>query len=101
MLRTMVLVAALAIGISLGSGMSPDAQAAEIKVLSAAVMKPVFAEVAEQFRQATGHRLTINYVPAGAARARAGAGEAFDVVIVQRPAAEELARERKIDPRSM
>jgi molybdate transport system substrate-binding protein len=61
----------------------------------------VFADVAEQFQQATGHRLAISYVPAGAARARVEAGEQFDVVILQRPAADALARQRRIDPRSM
>jgi len=98
MLRTINPVAPLAVGALLASaGLRSQAEAAEIKVLSAAVMKPVFVELAGQFEQATGHRLTISYVPAGAARSRVEAGEIFDVAILQRPAAEELARLGKID----
>ena len=102
MLRTIALVAALAVGISLVSAsLTSDAGAAEIKVLTAAVMKPVLGELTAQFEQTTGHKLTINYVPAGAARSRVEAGENFDVAILQRPAAEELARLGKIESRGM
>ena len=64
-------------------------------------MKPVLAELAGQFEQTTGHRLTISYVPAGAARSRVEAGETFDVAILQRPAAEELAQLGRIEPRGL
>lgn len=102
MLRTSAPVAALAVGAFLVStGLTSDAGAADIKVLSAAVMKPVLAELAGQFEQTTGHRLTISYVPAGAARSRVEAGETFDVAILQRPAAEELAQLGRIEPRGM
>jgi molybdate transport system substrate-binding protein len=101
MRRTNAAVAALAVGGSLLSAGLADARAAEIKVLSAAVMKPVFAELADQFEQTTGHKLNISYVPAGAARSRVEAGENFDVVILQRPAAEELAQLGKIDSRRL
>jgi len=100
MLRTINPVAALAVGALLASaGLRSQAEAAEIKVLSAAVMKPVFIELAAPFEQTSGHKLAINYVPAGAARDRVEAGERFDVAILQRPAAEELARLGKIDAR--
>jgi|SRR5262245_4832283 len=102
MKRTICPVAALAVGLALVSaGLPSDAQAADIKVLSAAVMKPVFSELADQFQQATGHKLTISYVPAGAARSRVQAGESFDVAILQRPTAEELAQVGKLDSRGM
>jgi molybdate transport system substrate-binding protein len=102
MLRTITPVAAWAVGVFLVSaGWRSDAGAAEIKVLSAAVMKPVFSELADQFQQMTGHKLKISYVPAGAARSRVEAGENFDVAILQRPAAEELAQLGMIDSRGM
>src|SRR6185295_992917 len=65
------------------------------------VMKPVFNELADQFEQASGHKLIINYVPAGAARRRVQAGELFDVAIVQRPSAEELVQLGRIEARSL
>ncbi|HKA73322.1 MAG TPA: substrate-binding domain-containing protein [Xanthobacteraceae bacterium] len=96
--RTSTPLAALAVGVFLVSAeLGSPAQGAEIKVLSAAVMKPVLLELAGQFEQASGHRLTISYVPAGAARKLVEAGEIFDVAILQRPAAEEVARLGKID----
>jgi molybdate transport system substrate-binding protein len=102
MLRTIAPVGALAVGAFLVStGLTSDAGAADIKVLSAAVMKPAFAELAGQFEQATGHKLTITYVPAGAARSRVEAGETFDVAILQRPAAEELAQLGRIESRGL
>jgi molybdate transport system substrate-binding protein len=102
MLRTIAPVALLAVATAFASaGLPSDAGAAEIKVLSAAVMKPVFAELAGQFEQVTGHKLTISYVPAAAARSRAEAGETFDVAILQRPAAEELAQLGRIESRGL
>src|SRR3954453_15302946 len=102
MLRTINPAAALALGFSLVSpSLGSDAAAAEIRVLSAAVMKPVFSELVDQFEQASRHKLIISYVPAGAARRRVEGGELFDVVIVQRPAAEELVQLGKIDARSI
>ena len=97
MLRTITSAAALAVGIFLLG----EAAAAELKVLTAAVMKPVLTELADDFQQTTGHKLAITYAPAGAAKSRIEAGEYFDVAIVQRPAAEELARQGRINPRGM
>jgi molybdate transport system substrate-binding protein len=100
MLRTIAPVAAVAV-VLVSAGLRSDAGAAEIKVLSAAVMKPVLAELTGQFEQTTGHKLAVSYVPAGAARSRVEAGETFDVVILQRPAAEELAQLGRIESRGV
>ena len=100
MRRTIVPAAVLAAGFCLAvNGLQSAAVAAEVKVLSAAVMRPVFIELIEPFEQSTGHKLTISYVPAGAVRRRVEVGEPFDVAIVQRSAAEELAQMGKIEPR--
>lgn len=100
MIRTIVPTALLAIGVFLVSG-GADIEAAEIKVLSAAVMKPVFTELAGEFERTTGHRLVISYEPAGAARSRLAAGANVDVAILQRPVAEELVRRGKINSHGM
>jgi len=97
MLRTITSAVALAVGAFLVG----EASAAEVKVLTAAVMKPVLVELVGDFEQATGHKLAITYVPAGAAKSRIEAGESFDVAILQRPAAEDLARQGRLNPRGM
>jgi molybdate transport system substrate-binding protein len=102
MIKPFTLPAALAVGILLVSAwLRSDAEAAEIRVLSAAVMKPVLSVLAGAFERTTGHTLTISYGPAGAAKNRVAAGELADVAILQRPEANELALQGKINPRAM
>src|SRR3954467_10684882 len=102
MMKPFTLHAALPIGILLVSAwVRSDAEAAEIRVLSAAVMKPVLSVVAGAFERTAGHTLTISYGPARAAKNRVAAGELADVVILQKPDANELALQGKINPRAM
>ena len=96
MRRTAVLAVALVAGIP-----SFNADAAEIRVMSAAVMKPVFDELTGEFERTTGHKLLIRYEPAGAARKRVEAGDNIDIAILQKPAAEELTRRGKINSLGM
>lgn len=83
------LVAALALGTA--------ASAAEIKVLSAIAMKPVLEDLAKSFGASAGHKVTIEYGPAGAMRDRIMKGDAFDVAILPLPAMEQLVAQSKID----
>src|SRR5262245_36832862 len=100
MRRTIAPAAMLVAGFCLVmGGLQSGAVAAEVKVLGAAVMRPIFAELTEPFEHATGHKLIISYVPAGAVRRQVEGGEAFDVAIVQRSAGDELVRMGKIEPR--
>src|SRR5262245_55932844 len=102
MLKAVSSVASWAVGFLLVSpALIAEADAAEIRVLSAAVMKPVLTEIADSFEQTTGHKLAISYVPAGEARRRVETGATFDVAILQRPAAEDLVQLGKIDRASM
>jgi molybdate transport system substrate-binding protein len=102
MARQFIAAVTLAAGISvLSSGLTSDAQAAEIRVLSSAVMKPVLSLLVSDFEQATEHKLVISYAPAGAVKARIEAGETADVIIVQRPAGNELVREGRINAGGM
>ncbi len=70
--------------------------AAEVKLLSAAVMKPALTELTGEFERATGHRLTISYDSAGQVIRRIQVGETTDVAIIQRSAVDALAQEGKI-----
>ena len=98
MIKPFTLHTVLAIGILLvPAWLKSDAEAAEIRVLSAAVMKPVLSVLAGDFERTSGHKLTIDYVPAAAAKSRIEGGEMLDVVIVQRLVAKELAQQGKIN----
>ena len=72
------------------------AQAAEVKLLSALVMKPALIELAKDFALVSGHELTITFDSAGAVAKRIRAGEAFDIAIIQKPAVEALIDEGKM-----
>jgi molybdate transport system substrate-binding protein len=71
-------------------------QAAEIKVLSAGAMKGIVTELAETFRQETGHTVTITPGTAGELRQKVEAGEPADVVIVTDTVLEQLASKRLV-----
>ncbi len=72
------------------------AGAAEVKLLSAAVMKPAVPELAADFERMTGHTLTISYDSAGAIRKRVQDGEAADAALIQQPAVEALSQQGKV-----
>jgi len=58
-----------------------EANAADIKILSPGATEGVLKELLPQFNQASGHRATINYGPAGNIANRVRKGEAVDVLI--------------------
>ncbi len=65
--------------------------AAEIKVLSAGAMKGMVTELAEAFRQETGHTVVISSGTAGEIRQKVMAGDPADVVFVTDTVLEQLA----------
>jgi molybdate transport system substrate-binding protein len=71
------------------------AEAAEIKVLSAIGMQSVLEDLGPRFERATGHKLAISFVTAGAAVKRAQSGEAADVVIATRQGIDGLVKSSK------
>src|SRR3984893_424069 len=71
-------------------------QAAECRVLSAGAMKGIVTELAETFRQETGHTVTITPGTAGELRQKVEAGEPGDVVIVTDTVLEQLASKRLV-----
>ena len=95
MIKSVFTVAiALAIGVS-------AAMAAEIKVISANGMREVIAETKAAFEAASGHTLAVTVVETGAIRQRVLAGEAFDVIMVPRNAADEFVAQNRIAPGSL
>ncbi len=66
-------------------------QAAEIKVLSAGAVKNIVTELAEAFRQETGHTIVISTGTAGEIRQKVTAGDPADVVFVTDTVLEQLA----------
>jgi molybdate transport system substrate-binding protein len=69
------------------------AQAAEIKVLGAPPVRAVVTDLAEMFRQQTGHTVTMAFQPLGITRQKLTAGEAVDVLILPDVAVDKLAAE--------
>jgi molybdate transport system substrate-binding protein len=95
-MRLRLPVAAASIGFVLLIMVGIAAQAAEVKVLSAGVMRPVLNSLAGEFERTTRHKLVISYAPAGAVRSRIQDGETADVTILPRPAIDELVKQGKI-----
>jgi molybdate transport system substrate-binding protein len=72
------------------------AHAAEIKVLSAGVLKVALTELAADFQISSGSAASVDYGPAAAIADRARQGEIADVVIVTRPQLEALETQGKV-----
>jgi molybdate transport system substrate-binding protein len=72
------------------------AEAAEIKVLTSVALTSALDELAPQFERATGNKLNIGYSLIADIRKRIVAGETADVVILSRPAMDDLAKQDKI-----
>jgi molybdate transport system substrate-binding protein len=76
------------------------AQAAEIKLLTTGAMLGVVKEMAPQFEQQSGHKVTIDNATAGGLAKRIEDGEAFDVAINTPAHIDALASKGKIAPGS-
>lgn len=73
------------------------AGAAEIRLLSAAVMQPVFKEIVGDFENTSGHKLIIVYATMGAINQRILGGETADLVIGSTPSIAGLVKEGRIN----
>lgn len=72
------------------------AQAAEIKVLGALGMKAAIEDVVLQFERATGHKLTVTFLPLGAMVKLVQGGETADVVIIPQQGMADFAKDGKV-----
>ncbi len=91
--------AAMTVAAALLGGAHP-AQAAEIRVLSAAAMQSVFREIGGTFERTTGHRLIFHYGTIGAINQWVLGGEEADLVIGSTLSMPALVKEGKIDAAS-
>ena len=71
-------------------------QAAEIKVLSAGAVKGIVTELAETFRQETGHTVVLTSGTAGQIRLKVTAGDPADVIFVTDTVLEQLVAARML-----
>ena len=74
---------------------SIQAEAADIKILSPGATEGALNELLPQFEKSAGHKVTIQYGPAGNIANRVRKGEAVDVLISSAPEAARLRQESK------
>jgi molybdate transport system substrate-binding protein len=86
-----------AIGIMDGAA----AEAVEIKVLTSVALTSALDELAPQFERATGNKLNIGYGLIADIKKRIVAGETADVIILSRPAMDDLQKQDKVAPGSI
>jgi molybdate transport system substrate-binding protein len=77
------------------------AEAVEIKVLTSVALTSALDELAPQFERATGNKLNIGYGLIADIKKRIVAGETADVIILSRPAMDDLQKQDKIAPGSV
>jgi molybdate transport system substrate-binding protein len=77
------------------------AQAAEIKVLSAGVMKDVVLALRSEYEKESGNKLNVDVAPAGTLARRIEGGEPFDIVVVPCAVLERLSGEGKVESGSL
>ena len=74
-----------------------DAHAAEVNLLAAVGVREIIMELTPQFESATGPNLVSIFDASGRIVQRIAAGEAFDVIIINKPAIERLANTGKVN----
>jgi len=92
-------IAGAAVAVLITMSAAP-ADAAEVRLLSAAAMQSVFKEIAGDFERTAGHKLIISYATIGGVAQRVEAGEAADVVIGSTLIMPALVKAGRIDPLS-
>jgi molybdate transport system substrate-binding protein len=76
--------------------LAAEANAAELKVLSAGAMRGVVQELAPAFETASGHKLNIEYATAGVIEQKIVADDEIDVTILTKPRLDKLVAGAKI-----
>jgi len=72
------------------------ATAAEVKVMAGAGMSGALEELVPQFERATGHKVVIEYAGGAIFKKQIEAGQAFDLVIIDSDAVDDLISKGKI-----
>jgi molybdate transport system substrate-binding protein len=76
------------------------AGAAEIKVLSTQATEQAYRELAPQFEQASGHKLTTIFTGTLDVQKRIAGGESYDIILMAGPAIDDFIKAGKIMPGS-
>jgi molybdate transport system substrate-binding protein len=96
--RLMKAIAAGLLFTSIAATNAAVAESAEIKVLTSVALTSALDELAPQFERATGNKLSIGYSLIADIKKRIIAGETADVIILSRPAMEDLQKQDKFAP---
>jgi ABC-type molybdate transport system substrate-binding protein len=72
-------------------------RAAEVKLLAAVGVREIITELAPQFESTSGHRLVTTFDASGRIAQRISGGEAFDLIMINKPAIERLANTGKLN----
>ena len=75
---------------------SPEAKAAELKVLCAGAFLQVVEALLPDFEKVTGHKVTVQRDTAGGLKKRVEGGEAFDVAVITPAVIDALAKDGKL-----
>jgi len=76
------------------------AGAAEIKVLSTQATEQAYRELAPQFEQASGHKVTTVFTGTLDVQKRIAAGESYDIILMAGPAIDDFIKAGKVVPGS-
>jgi len=76
------------------------AGAAEIKVLSTQATEQAYRELAPQFEQASGHKVTTIFTGTLDVQKRIAAGESYDIILMAGPAIDDFIKAGKVVPGS-
>jgi molybdate transport system substrate-binding protein len=82
-------------------GISSLAGAAELKVICTHALTPALQQLAPDFERSTGNKLVIIDTTTGAAMKRIQGGETADVVLLIGSAIRDLAKQGKVNPKSV
>ncbi len=99
-LKKRALIAAAA-GLMLCSLEASAGRAAEIKVLTSVALTSALDQIAPDFEKATGNKLNIGYSLIADIKKRLLDGETADLIILSRPAMDDLDKQQKFAPSSI
>ena len=72
-------------------------RAAEVRLIAAVGVREIITELAPQFESTSGHRLVTTFDASGRIAQRISGGEAFDLIMINKPAIERLANTGKLN----
>ena len=99
-MRILVIAATVAVLVPAGSSTAVP-RGEELVLLSAVGMRQVMAALGPSFERETGHRLAITFNSGAIIQRRVQAGETADLVIVPRPAIDDLVRSGAVEAASV